>query len=208
MAEEKKVAIKELTVKQRIVKISNEIRLQKDGTKARFEYFRPDDIMNAINPLLLKYDLITIFDMGYSKEKEKYEGVLTIEDATETDETKIQKVSYKFDISEASVMSANASQNDGATQTYCKRYMLMNAFNIADNDADPDANQGPAQAPANDSAFKALVLNATRAVDLAGLKDARAKMEKTTKYTEAQKKEYIAAADARIKELETAQPGK
>ena len=35
--------------------------------------------------------------------------------------------------------SVGKAQMAGATQTYCKRYLYMNAFNLADNKADPDS---------------------------------------------------------------------
>jgi len=128
------------TVKQKIVKISNEIRMKKDGNNARFHYFKPDDILQEINPLLEKYGLISIFDMRFSKEKEMYEGILCIDDSTVKGINE-DAVRYSFDIPMTTVQSASEAQNAGATQTYCKRYMLMNAFNIAENDADPDAKE-------------------------------------------------------------------
>src|SRR5882724_11179395 len=73
------------SVKQRIVIISNEIRVAKAGKNdfMKAEYFKPDDIMKAINPLLEKYGLITIFNMTFSKEKGMYDGTLIIEDVAE-----------------------------------------------------------------------------------------------------------------------------
>jgi hypothetical protein len=129
------------SVRKRIVIISNEIRVAKAGHNefTRSGYFQPDDILRAINPLLAQYGLITVFDMTFSKEKEMYEGKLFIEDSS--DES-MKGVLYMFDIP-MQILKGNAgsAQNAGATQTYCKRYMFMNAFNLADNKADPD-NKG------------------------------------------------------------------
>jgi len=126
------------SVKAKIVAISNEIRVTKEGknTFQGFQYFKPDDIMKALNPLLQKYNLICIFDMEYSKEIEMYKGELRIE-GTETPAK--EWIVYKFDIPLTQVKGAGQAQNAGATQTYCKRYMLMNAFNFADNSIDPDS---------------------------------------------------------------------
>lgn len=127
-----------LSVKERIVKISNEIRLEKSGKNEfiKSNYFQPDDILKAINPLLEKYELISVFNMEYSKDIEMYKGNLIIEDF-KSDE----RVVYHFDIQMTELKSAGRAQNAGATQTYCKRYMFMNAFNLADNKADPDNNK-------------------------------------------------------------------
>ena len=131
------------TVSERIVKISNEIRVQKAGHNefTRSGYFQPDDIMKAINPLLSKYSLISLFNMTFSKEKDMYEGVLQIADSTnKVDSGEQTKITYRFDIPMQELKgNAGKAQNAGATQTYCKRYMFMNAFNLADNKADPDA---------------------------------------------------------------------
>lgn len=130
-----------LSVKERIIKISNELRIDKDGKNdfQRFSYFKPDDIAIAINPLLEKYELIALFNMPFNREKDKYEGKLRIENLNTT-----EGVDYGFDIPMTELKGAGAGQNAGATLTYCKRYMLMSAFNIADNKADPDGKE-PAQ---------------------------------------------------------------
>ena len=124
------------TVKERIVLIQNKLRVGKDGKNSYYEYFKPDDILKTLNPLLKEYNLITIFNL--KNNGEFYTADLTIED-TESD----QNVKYLFDIDKAVVKGANAAQNSGATLTYAKRYSLMNAFNLADNDADFDSNKKP-----------------------------------------------------------------
>jgi len=124
-----------LSVKEKIIKISNEIRVGKDGKNSfqNYDYFKPDDIAKALNPLLEKYNLISHFNMPYSKEKGMYEGELKIENASDDD-----AVIYNFDMPLTELKGTGMAQNAGATQTYCKRYMLMNAFNLADNNSDPD----------------------------------------------------------------------
>jgi len=123
-------------VKKRIVKISNLLRVGKDGKNdfAKYDYFKPDDVLKNLNPLLEEHNLITIFNL--KNEGDFYKAVLTVED-TESD----QKVEYVFDICKATVKGANEAQNSGATMTYAKRYSLMNAFNIADNEADFDSKK-------------------------------------------------------------------
>lgn len=126
---------KSLSVKERIVKISNEIRIGKDGKNSfqNYEYFKPDDIAKALNPLLEKYELLAHFSMSYSKEKGMYEAKLEMLDIKSDD-----KVLYWFDIPMTTLRGTGEAQNAGATMTYAKRYLQMNAFNLADNSADPD----------------------------------------------------------------------
>ncbi len=139
MEENKKTIIgteKSKSVKERIVLISNEIRVSKDGKNefTKSGYFQPDDILKALNPLLQKYRLILEFDMQFIKEIEMYRGELTVADFDDDKETRV----FHFDIPMQELKGAGRAQSAGATQTYCKRYMLMNAFNLADNKADLD----------------------------------------------------------------------
>jgi RecG-like helicase len=135
-----------LSVKRRIIKISNLLRVGKEGknTFSNYDYFKPDDILKNLNPLLEEYQLVTPFNLKLSGDH--YTAILTIED-TESDE----KVVYEFDIEKAEVKGANKAQNSGATLTYAKRYSLMNAFNIADNDDDFDSNKNTPKGTNNPS---------------------------------------------------------
>lgn len=125
----------EKSIKKRIVEITNRISIKKNGknTFSNYKYFEPDTILGELNPLLYEYNLITIFNL--INKGDYYESLLTIEDCDTND-----KVIYQFDIDKAVVKGANEAQNSGATLTYAKRYSLMNAFNIADNNNDMDSN--------------------------------------------------------------------
>lgn len=124
------------SIKERIILISNELRISKDGenTYSKYAYFTPDGIMRVLNPLLQKHRLITFFNLKF---KETYfEAILDIQDLDSPD-----NIRYQFDILKATVKGANEAQNSGATLTYGKRYLLMNIFNIADNSMDFDSNE-------------------------------------------------------------------
>lgn len=131
-----------LSVKRRIVVISNKLRVSKDGNNefGHYEYFKPDDILRSLNPLLEEYNLITMFNMvqanGY------YTATLVIEDVDSP-----EKVEFIFDIDKAVVKGGNPAQGSGATLTYAKRYLLMNCFNIADDTLDPDSSETQKNAP-------------------------------------------------------------
>ena len=122
------------TLQEKIVLIMNELRAQKDGknTFANYNYFKPDDLLNLLNPLLLKHKLFCKFNLIYKDSY--YQAELILADDKE-------KEVYLFDILKATVKGANEAQNSGATLTYAKRYSLMNAFNIAENDADFDSDE-------------------------------------------------------------------
>ena len=55
------------TLQEKIVLIMNELRAQKDGknTFANYNYFKPDDLLNLLNPLLLKHKLFCKFNLIY-----------------------------------------------------------------------------------------------------------------------------------------------
>lgn len=135
-----------MNIYEKIIALSKEIRVSKEGKNdfKGFSYFKPDDIAREIVPLLEKHELILFFDMPFNKDKGMYEGKLVIlesKDATVNGPIK-HGVEMQFDIPLTSVQGASEAQNAGATLTYCKRYMIMNAFNLADNEADPDHNMG------------------------------------------------------------------
>ena len=112
----------------------NELRASKDGKNsfANYNYFKPDDLLNLLNPLLLKHGVFCKFNLIYKETY--YEAELILAD------DKLEE-KYRFDIMKATVKGANEAQNSGATLTYAKRYSLMNAFNIAENDADFDSDE-------------------------------------------------------------------
>ena len=124
-----------MKLKEKIITIQNELRVGKDGknTFANYNYFQPDTILNMLNPLLLKYKVFSKFNLLLKDSY--YQGELMLSDA-ESSETE----TYIFDILKATVKGANEAQNSGATLTYAKRYLLMNAFNIAENNADFDSD--------------------------------------------------------------------
>lgn len=124
-----------LSVKERISIISNEIRVAKAGKNdfMKAEYFKPDDIMRALNPLLQKYRLLSQFCMTYYQEKEMYQGEMQIWDFDSSD-----CMTYKLDIPLQELKGVGRAQSTGGTMTYCRRYMQMMIFGLAENKLDLD----------------------------------------------------------------------
>lgn len=124
-----------MTVKERIIRISNELRVEKEGrnTYSDYEYIKPDDLQNALKPLYLKYRIFAHFGVRKLKDG-RNEAVLRVEDfGTDTG-----RQIYTMVSDDIQIKGANSAMNVAALRTYCNRYLLMTAFNISSNDDDLD----------------------------------------------------------------------
>lgn len=136
--------------------------LKKSGHNkfAGYSYFELGDFLPTINALLEKYNLCSHMDFG------KEVATLTIINSENPDE----KIEFKSPMSEASLKGCHAVQNLGAVQTYLRRYLWVNAFEIVESDG-LDATNGKAdekkqsKTKANVNAHKIEKLMATKAVD-------------------------------------------
>lgn len=197
MAEETKPK----SIKERIVEIANELSIGREGKNdfQGFKYFKPDDILRQINPLLQKNRLFTKFEMTFNKDKEMYEGKMVISDLDINEEMQMSGAEvYNLDIPMTHVKGAGEAQNAGATMTYCKRYMIMNIFNIADNAVDPDNEKNkPVDAGKETSAadknknkktLEQTLLMVDAIANLPTLEEWARQLESTTAWNEVQKK--------------------
>lgn len=103
-----------------------EMNLKKSGENkfANFSYYELSDFLPQIIKLCNKYNLFT--QINFDKEN----GTLTIVNAENTDET----ISYITPTEELELKGCNKIQALGGTQTYLRRYLYMNAFDITEND--------------------------------------------------------------------------
>lgn len=103
-----------------------EMNLKKSGENkfAKFSYYELSDFLPQIIKLCNKYNLFT--QINFDKEN----GTLTIVNAENTDET----ISYITPTEELELKGCNKIQALGGTQTYLRRYLYMNAFDITEND--------------------------------------------------------------------------
>ena len=136
----------ELTLMQRILKITNELKVKKNGknTFSKYDYFKLEDITDALNPLLEKYSVLLHYTLEQKEAGESFRGTLTLFDAGNP-EVKLQ---YILDGNKADVKGASGIQMSGATITYGKRQSIMNAFNLSEDD-DPDNNENDSKNPKN-----------------------------------------------------------
>lgn len=123
-------------IHKKIVAMQNAVKVGKDGKNdfKDFSYFEPEVLNREINKLSDEHKVIFIFTMPFNKDKDMYEGLMKIQDL-ETD----QFQDYQMDMPLTEVAAASKGQNAGATMTYCKRYLIQDALNIADNRDDLDA---------------------------------------------------------------------
>ena len=103
-----------------------EMNLKKSGLNkfANFSYYELSDFLPQIIKLCNKYNLFTQINFNETN------GILTIIDADDTN----TKVEYITPTEELELKGCNKIQALGGTQTYLRRYLYMNAFDIIEND--------------------------------------------------------------------------
>ena len=138
--------IKDMNIYKKIQKVKLELsqrELKKSGenTFSKFKYYELGDFLPSIIELCDKYGLFTKID---------FENEYTFSNTeTETSKTKIGEVAtltivnsdnpkeeqeYTSNVKELDLKGANAIQNYGGVQTYLRRYLYMNAFDIVEAD--------------------------------------------------------------------------
>ena len=129
--------------------------LKKSGHNkfAGYHYFELGDFLPTINSLLEKYNLCS--NISFDNEM----ATLTIVNAENTDE----KLVFTSPMSEANLKSCHAVQNLGAVQTYLRRYLWVNAFEIVESDGldaitGKDEPKGTSKTKANVNAAKIVKL--------------------------------------------------
>ena len=101
-------------------------KLKKSGVNkfSNYTYFELQDFLPAINELCYENGLSTIFNFN-----EDYAQLIIVntEDLSENE-------TFSTPVQIATLKSAAAMQNIGATQSYARRYLYIMAFEIAEND--------------------------------------------------------------------------
>lgn len=127
--------------------------LKKSGHNkfAGYHYFELGDFLPTINSLLEKYNLCS--NISFDNEM----ATLTIVNAENTDE----KLVFTSPMSNANLKGCHDVQNLGAVQTYLRRYLWVNAFEIVESDGlDATTGKGdkPSKTKANVNAAKIVKL--------------------------------------------------
>ena len=134
--------------------------LKKSGHNqfAGYRYFELGDFLPTINSLLEKYNLCS--NISFDNDM----ATLTIVNAENTDE----KLVFTSPMSNANLKGCHDVQNLGAVQTYLRRYLWVNAFEIVESDG-LDATTGKddktSKTKANVNAAKIMKLIETKYVN-------------------------------------------
>lgn len=185
-----------LTLQERIVIAMNNIRIKKDGKNkfANYNYFKPDTINSKVNPLFLQLKIFPRFYTDYIKFGDETTQITDMEQVKTS--TLVTKYSYKemaylelidilnpqvkevyqMPIEHPDIKGANKMQNIGGARTYAKRYLYMEALNIADDEIDLDATKDGAKSkkPASQDEELATKINEIKVL-VNSLRDQKAK---------------------------------
>lgn len=94
------------------------------NTYAKYDYFELADILPHINELQQKHKTCSFISSDREIAK------LTIINSEKTDE----QIEFTIPMSNLNLKGANEVQNLGGVQTYNRRYLYLNAFEIVEND--------------------------------------------------------------------------
>lgn len=102
----------------------------------KYDYFELSDFLPQINEIQEKHDTVSLFSIN-----SEYAELMILDCADTT-----QGIEFRIPMAELALKGANAIQNVGGLTTYCRRYLYMIAFEIAENDEfDPNESNEPQQ---------------------------------------------------------------
>jgi hypothetical protein len=103
--------------------------MKKNGENsfAGYTYFELSDILPAVNAVNKELNLLSVFSFADKV------ATLCVINGEKPEEVITFEVAYSPD--GASLKGCHKVQNDGAVQTYVKRYLYQNAYEIAEGDA-------------------------------------------------------------------------
>lgn len=143
--------IKNMNIYKKIQKVKKELserELKKSGKNdfSGFSYYELGDFLPSIIELCNKYGLFTKIDFqdkfSLNTTKNNSEEIITTDTKigeaailTIINTDKIDEIeTYSCDVKELNLKGANSIQNYGGVQTYLRRYLYMNAFDIVEAD--------------------------------------------------------------------------
>ncbi len=153
---------------QVVKKLLSDAELKKTGKNdySNFEYYELSDILPAIITFCENYRLFThvnfvkeygtktITTEGNQVQEKAKIGENAILTIINIDNPK-EKLEYSSDIKDLELKAANAIQNYGGIQTYSRRYLYMNAFDIVEAEMfDKEMNKKKKQATKQSNAVK------------------------------------------------------
>lgn len=125
-------------------KMIKETSIKKEGrnTFSKYDYFTPSQVSELVNDVCQELNIITLFSL--EKDEFGLYGHLSIAD---TEGKENQRLDFQMRTEMPSITATNMTQQMGGCETYTKRYMLMSAFDITDNNLDFDSQDNRPKAP-------------------------------------------------------------
>ena len=111
--------------KARVELQNSEIKKSGYNSFSKYKYFELQDFLPTINEIFNNLGLVAIFNLDEKRAK------LTIVNADKTEES----LTFYTPTAEADIKGAQAIQKLGGVHTYLKRYLYLNALEIAEHDA-------------------------------------------------------------------------
>ena len=115
----------EKLTKARVMFQANNPKMSGKNTYAGYTYFELSDILPVINKIGAEIGFVC--EVSFTKD----EAILRFRNTEKTDEY----ITFTSPMSTASLKGCHEVQNLGAVQTYIKRYLYQNAFEIVESDA-------------------------------------------------------------------------
>lgn len=147
--EEKRMNIYEKMQQVKLEISKRELKMTGKNTFSGYDYYQLGDFLPSVIELCTKYKLFTKItfktEYGMSIDTKKTEtstetheqktkagerAVLTIKDI----DNPAEEIEYTCDVKDLTLKGANTIQNYGGVQTYLRRYLYMNAFDIVEGD--------------------------------------------------------------------------
>ena len=134
--------MKTLNKIQNVITRIKETEIKKEGRNdfSGYNYFTPEQIESLVSEECFKEKLFFKFDL--IRNELGIFGQLSIFDL---EDEKSCPVVYDMASDIPSIKATNIAQQLGGAMTYTKRYLLMNAFNISDNNLDHDTTENTKQ---------------------------------------------------------------
>lgn len=111
------------------------LKMTGENKYSSFKYYELGDFLPAVNRLCLKYGLFTKFDIVSDKGVEKaILKVVNMDDDREQLSFILPTAEVEIGKKKDGTGGAEPIQNQGGKNTYMRRYMLMNAFEIIESD--------------------------------------------------------------------------
>ena len=141
-----------LNITQKLLKARQMIKetsIQKEGTNtfSKYDYFTPSQVSELVNDVCQDLGILAVFSLR--KDEFGLYGELQLTNLLLEENGGHETLTTQMRTEMPSITATNMTQQMGGCETYTKRYMLMSAFDITDNNLDFDSQDNRPKPPAN-----------------------------------------------------------